>query len=316
MNASHAIARRCSFALAVLLLLPTVFTARAARAEVTSPVLLINEDAATHEVTSQPLRGNVSVVMGSGGNIAVLATPEGKFLVDGGIAVSRDRIRSVLDKLGGGPVRFVVNTHYHWDHTDGNAWLHQEGATIVAHENTLRRLKSGTRVIEWGFTFPPAPAAALPTVTVRSEKRFPFGDEMVVARNYGYGHTDGDLAVHFLRADVLHVGDLWWKGHYPFIDNGAGGGIDGVIHWVDECIRASTAHTIIIPGHGDVGTRADLVGYRDMLVAVRSNVAALKKSGKTLAETVAARPTAAYDAVYGDFLIGPAFFIQLVYMGV
>ena len=135
-----------------------------------------------------------------------------------------------------------------------------------------------------------------------------------------YGQFKGSkrplIYTYFKNADVLQVGDIWWNGHYPFLDNGAGGNIDGLIHWVNECINASTEHTIIVPGHGEISNRAGLTEFRDMLVAVRANVASLKKSGKTLAETVAARPTAAFDAKYGDFLINPAFFIQLVYMDV
>ena len=122
-----------------------------ARAEVTSPVLLINADAATADITVQKLRDNVSVLMGSGGNIVVLTTPGGKLLIDGGIAVSKPRVEAALDGLGSAPIKFLINTHYHWDHTDGNAWLHQKGATIVAHENTLKRLSEGTRV---NFTLP------------------------------------------------------------------------------------------------------------------------------------------------------------------
>ncbi len=285
-------------------------------AEVVSPVLLINDDAATANIVVQKLRGNVSVLMGSGGNIAVYTGPAGKLMVDAGIAVSKARVEAALDSTGAVPLKYVIDTHYHWDHTDGNAWAHQKGATIIAHENTLKRLTTGTRVIEWGFFFPPTPPEGLPTVTVKDEKTMDFEGETLVIKHYGNGHTDTDLSVYFKKADVLHVGDIWWNGHYPFLDNGAGGSIDGLIHWVNECIKASGPNTIIVPGHGEVSNRAGFTEFRDMLVAIRTNVARLKKEGKTLAETVAAKPTAAFDAKYGDFLISPAFFIQLVYMDV
>ena len=291
----------------------TPFTAGA---EVVSPVLLINEDAGTAKVTVQKLRGNVSVLMGSGGNVAVYTGPGGKLMVDAGIAVSRPRLEPAIDSTGNVPVKYVINTHYHWDHTDGNAWIHQKGATIIAHENTLKRLTSGTRVIEWGFFFPPSPPDGLPTVIVSNEKTLEFEGETIIMKNYGAGHTDTDLSVYFKKADILHVGDIWWNGHYPFLDNGAGGNIDGLIRWVNECIKASGPNTIIIPGHGDVSDRAGFTEFQDMLVAIRNNVAKLKHEGKTLAETVAAKPTAAFDKKYGDFLISPAFFIQLVYMDV
>lgn len=287
-----------------------------ARAEVVSPVLMINEDAAKAEVTTQKLRGNISVLMGSGGNIAVYTGAHGKLMVDAGIAVSRPRLEPAIDGTGNVPLKYVINTHYHWDHTDGNAWLHDKGATIVAQANTLKRLQSGTRVIEWGFFFPPSPPAGLPTVVVDSDKTLQFEGETVIMKNYGYGHTDTDLSVYFKKADVLHVGDIWWNGHYPFIDAGGGGGINGVIAWVNECLAVANEHTLIIPGHGAVGSKADLTEYRDMLVAIRDNVSRLKKEGNTLAQTIAAKPTAAFDAKYGDFLINPAFFTQLVYMAV
>lgn len=285
-------------------------------AEVVSPVLLINDDAASSSVTVQKLRGNVSVLMGSGGNIAVYTGPGGKLMVDAGIALSRPKLEPALDSTGAVPLKYVIDTHYHWDHTDGNAWVHQKGATVVAHENTLKRLTSGTRVIEWGFFFPPTPADGLPTVIVQNEKTMEFEGETVIIKHYGTGHTDTDLSVYFKKADVLHVGDIWWNGHYPFLDNGAGGSIDGLIHWVNECIKASGPNTIIIPGHGAVSDRLGFAEFRDMLVTIRANVARLKRQGKTLAETVAAKPTAAFDAKYGDFLISPAFFIQLIYMDV
>jgi glyoxylase-like metal-dependent hydrolase (beta-lactamase superfamily II) len=287
-----------------------------AGADVTTPVLEINKEAANPTISVQKLRGNISVVMGSGGNIVVLNTPNGKLLGDAGIAVSKPQIEAALASIGPAPPKYLINTHYHWDHTDGNVWVHDAGATIIAHENTLKRLTSGTRVIEWGYFFPATPTAGLPTILVQNEKTLQFEGETIVMKHYGPGHTDTDISVYFKNADVLQVGDIWWNGHYPFLDNGAGGNIDGLIRWVNECINASTEHTIIVPGHGEVSNRAGLTEFRDMLVAVRANVASLKKSGKTLAETVAAKPTAKFDAKYGDFLINPAFFIQLVYMDV
>lgn len=206
-------------------------------AEVSSPVLAINAEAATAKITVQALRGNVSVVMGSGGNIAGLNGRGGKLLGDAGIAVSQPRLEAALASIGPSPVTYVVNTHYHWDHTDGNAWMNEAGATIVAHESTLKRLASGTRVIERGYTFPPTPKAGLPTVVFKTEKTLQFEGETVVLTNYGTGHTDTDVAIYFTKTDVLQVGDIWWNGHYCFLDNGAGGSVDGLIRWVNELLK-------------------------------------------------------------------------------
>lgn len=300
-----------TFLLATALPMPSLV-----QAEVTSPVLAINDEVSSGAVTVQRLRGNVSVLIGSGGNISVLSGPDGKLLIDGGIAVSQARLVAALDGIGPGPAKYVVNTHYHWDHSDGDAWLHDAGATIVAHDNTLKRLKEGTRVIDWSFTFRAVPEGGLPTVTFKDDKTILFGDETVILKYRGTGHTDTDVTAYFRNADILAVGDIWWNGYYPFIDYSAGGSIDGVIRQVNDCIKASTNHTIIVPGHGDVSDRETLIEFRDMLVDVRKRVAKLKHQGKTLAETVAARPTAAYDEKFGKFLIDPAFFTHLVYMGV
>ncbi|MDM0015065.1 MBL fold metallo-hydrolase [Variovorax sp. J22P168] len=285
-------------------------------AEVTSPVLAINEDAATAKITVQALRGNVSVLMGSGGNIGVLSEPEGKLLVDAGIAVSKPRLKAALDGISPLPPKFLINTHWHWDHTDGNEWVHGEGATIIAHENVLKRLMDRTRVIEWGYTFPPVAPGAMPTVTYTKQKTIKFADETVVLTNHGSGHSDGDTIVYFKKADVLQLGDIFWNGHYPFIDYGAGGSIDGMIRLANVGLKQGTENTIIIPGHGPVGDRTQLREYRDMLVAIRRNISTLKKQGKSLAEIVAQKPTAKFDAKYGDYVIDPAFFILLVYTGV
>lgn len=292
------------------------FALERANAEVTSPVLAINDEAAKADITTTPIRGNLSVLMGSGGNIGVLSTPDGKFLVDSGIAVSKPKVKAALDSISKLPPKYLVNTHWHWDHSDGNEWVHSEGATIVSHDNVLKRLMDRTRVIEWGYTFPPLPPGALPTITYPKQKTIEFGGETIILTNHGGGHSDGDTAVYFKKADVLQLGDIFWNGHYPFIDYGAGGSIDGMIRWVNISLNRATANTIIIPGHGPIGDKAQLSEYRDMLVTVRKNVAALKKQGKSLAEIVEQKPTAKFDAKYGDFVIDPGFFTLLVYMGV
>lgn len=285
-------------------------------AQATSPVIKINEEAAKADINVERLRGDISVLSGSGGNIIVFSSPEGKLLVDAGIAVSRPKIEAALAALGAAPPKYLVNTHWHWDHTDGNEWLHSLGATVVAQENVLKRLSATTRVDDWDYTFRPWPAGGRPTVTFRSNKTIRFGGETVVLRNFGVGHTDGDAVVYFKRADVLALGDIFWNGVYPFVDNSTGGGIDNVIRWVNASLSLATEKTVIVPGHGPVGTRAQLVEFRDMLVGVRERVARLKRQGKTVEEVVVAGPTADYDAKWGGFVIDGPFFTRLVYAGI
>jgi len=282
-------------------------------AQAESPVTKINEAAANAEISVQSLRGNISVLMGSGGNITVLTGPEGKLLVDAGITVSRPRIEAALNGIGQAPLKYLINTHWHWDHTDGNEWVHSLGATIIAQENTLKRLSTTTRVEEWNYTFQPWPVGGRPTVTFKTDKTLKFDGETIVLKGFGPGHTDTDVTVYFTKADVMALGDIFWNGVYPFIDSDTRGSIDGMIRLVNASLEHVTDKTIIIPGHGPVGNRAQLIEFRDMLVAIRENVARLKQQGKSLDEVISAKPTAAYDAKWGGFVIDPVFFTRLVY---
>jgi len=221
-----------------------------------------------------------------------------------------------LNKLSSDPITQLVNTHWHTDHTDGNAWVHDAGAAIIAHTNTKKHLSTSTRVEGWQWTFPPAPTGALPATTFADEHRLRHNDTNIALKYYGPAHTDSDISVFFEEADVVHVGDTWWNGIYPFIDYSTGGSIDGAIRAAGRNVSMVTDHSIVIPGHGPIGNKSGLVEFHDMLATIRSNVAALKKQGKSLDETVAAKPTAAYDAKFGKFLITPEFFTTLVYSGV
>jgi glyoxylase-like metal-dependent hydrolase (beta-lactamase superfamily II) len=238
-------------------------------------------------------------------------------MVDAGIAVSRPQMAAALAGLGPEPVTNLINTHWHFDHADGNEWLHREGAIILAHENTRKHLAMGQRVEDWNFNFPASPAGAIPTDVFATDRIVKVNGSTLALKYYGPAHTDGDISVAFTDADILHAGDTYWNGMYPFIDYSTGGSIDGTIRAADANLAATTDNSIVIPGHGQpVRNRSELKDFRGMLVAIRENVATLKKQGRSLADTIAAKPTAAYDAKWGQFLIDPAFFTQLVYEGV
>jgi glyoxylase-like metal-dependent hydrolase (beta-lactamase superfamily II) len=272
--------------------------------------------AAKAKITIHPVRRNISILEGSGGNIAVLTGTDGKLLVDAGFAVSRQAIANALMSINADPITHLINTHWHTDHTDGNAWLHSAGASITAHENTRKRLSVDTRVEGWQWTFPAAPAGALPAEVFAAEHEMRQNDTRIALKYYGPAHTDSDVWVHFTDADVVHVGDTWWNGVYPFIDYSTGGSINGQIQAAEANLKAFSDKTIFIPGHGPVGSRSDLAEYRDMLVTIRENVAGLKKQGRSLDETIAAKPSAAFDAKWGQFLTTPSAFTALVYAGV
>ncbi|MDB6143857.1 MAG: beta-lactamase-like protein [Pseudomonas sp.] len=270
---------------------------------------------ADNDIITQTLRENISVLEGSGGNIVVLSGKDGKFLVDAGISKSRDKVKAALLAISPAPVKYVVNTHWHWDHTDGNAGMHAAGATIVAQVNTLKHLSHTTHVDDWNWTFHPVPAGARPTVVVSDEKTFTFAGSKIKVEHFGPGHTDGDLWIYFEKADVLAMGDTFWNAGYPFIDNQDGGSINAAINWANKAIERTTDHTIVIPGHGPVGTRAQVIEFRDMLVGVRDNVARLKQQGQSLDQIIAAKPSAAFDEKWGNFVIKPDHFVKLVYAG-
>jgi len=270
---------------------------------------------ATAKMNVQALRGGVSALIGSGGNIAVLPGPDGKFIVDSGYLTSRDKIAEALTSVSSDPIKHLVNTHWHFDHTDGNEWMHSAGATITAHENTKKRLSNTTRVDDWDFTFPSSPAGAIPTDVIDGDKTLRLNGATITLKYYGPSHTDGDISVYFAEADVLHTGDTWWNGYFPFIDYSTGGNIDGMIKAAESNLAMVTDKTIVIPGHGPVAGKKEMTEYRDLLVLIRDRVAALKKAGKSLDEIVAAKVTAAYDAKWGGSFINGDFFTKLVYKG-
>jgi glyoxylase-like metal-dependent hydrolase (beta-lactamase superfamily II) len=292
-------------------------TPRQAFAEARGLVSLIKDSAAISPIKTHRLRNNISVLEGSGGNIAVLTGPDGKVMIDGGIGVSRLQLSKALDDLGNEPITHLINTHWHFDHADGNEWLHAAGAKIIAQENTRKHLSGVQRVEDWDYNFLPAPSGAIPSEVFDKEHSLKLNGASLGLKHYGGAHTDGDISVTFGEANVLHVGDTFWNGIYPFIDYSTGGSIDGMIVASDANLAASNNDTIIIPGHGKpVSNRAELKEFRDMLVAIRDNVAKLKQQGKSRDEAVAAKPTAAFDAKWGQFVIDPGFFTRIVYEGV
>ena len=180
---------------------------------------------------------------GSGG-------PAGKVLVDAGIAVSRPQVASALATLGPEPVRHLINTHWHFDHADGNEWVHDEGAAIIAHENTRKHLKTMQRVEDWDFNFPALASGAIPTEVFSDRKTLTVNRSTLELQYYGPAHTDSDIWVYFVEADILHAADTFWNGIYPFIDYSTGGSIDGMIRAADANLAKATEKTIVISGHG------------------------------------------------------------------
>jgi glyoxylase-like metal-dependent hydrolase (beta-lactamase superfamily II) len=274
------------------------------------------KQAATTKITVQALRRDITALLGVGGNIAVLTGPDGKLLVDAEIVSARPKVSEALASINADPVQQLINTHWHFDHTGGNEWLHRAGASILAQENTRKHLLKDTRVEGWSHTFLASPAGAIPSTVFKEEHTVHANNSTLVLKHYLPAHTDSDISVHFMEADIFHTGDTFWNRNYPFIDYSTGGSIDGTIRAAEANIRTVTDKTIVIPGHGAVCGKADLILFRDVMVQIRDKVAALKKQGRSLDEIIAAKPGASTDEEWGNGFKTPSEFVALVYQGV
>jgi glyoxylase-like metal-dependent hydrolase (beta-lactamase superfamily II) len=261
-------------------------------------------------VVSTPLNERLTMLAGPGGNVVVLRGSDGKVVVDTFVQPAWINLETALANLGNQPIATVINTHWHFDHADNNARLREAGATIVGHENTRLRLSESHELM--GATIPPAPAEALPTQTFATVRTLQANGETMTVGHFQPAHTDTDIYVRFHDANVLHLGDVFSNGVYPFIDMGTGGSIGGMINAAAMASKMVDVKTRIVPGHGPLGDRAALDRYLRMLLTIRDRVATLKKKGRTLDEALAATPSQEYDATWGSRL-APAVFLALVY---
>jgi glyoxylase-like metal-dependent hydrolase (beta-lactamase superfamily II) len=257
---------------------------------------------------------NLSLLSGPGGNVVVLNGADGKILVDTFVQTAWDNLRKALDGLGPAKITSVIDTHWHFDHADNNENLRKAGAAIVAHENTTKRLSQTHELL--GLKFPPAPAGALPTQTFKENHSIDANGEQLRLAYVPPAHTDTDITIRYQKANVIHLGDLFFNGAYPFFDASTGGNISGMIAASDAVLKGVDAQTKIVPGHGPLGDRAALTKFRDVMVTVRDRVQKLKKEGRTLEEVVKAAPTKDLDPTWGNGFMQPAQFVTIVYQSV
>jgi len=259
------------------------------------------------------LADNLTLLSGPGGNVVALTGSDGKLLVDTFTQMAWDRFKKTVDDLGSGPLKFVIDTHWHFDHTDNNANLHGAGATLIAHENTRKHM-SETHDLEFlNLHFDPSPADAVPQHTFHGSYQMHFNGEHLTLGHFSPAHTDSDIYVHFQKANVLHMGDVFFNGMYCYIDRGTGGSIGGMIAGATRMLAMVDNNTKIVPGHGPLGNKTDLKNFRDMLVTVQARVRKLKTAGKSAQQAVAAKPLADLDAVWGKGFLNSDIFVQLVY---
>ncbi|MDP1520741.1 MBL fold metallo-hydrolase [Porticoccus litoralis] len=258
---------------------------------------------------------NLYALIAEGGNLGVSIGEDGTFLIDDQFAPLTRKLLWQIGELGGGTPRFLVNTHWHFDHTGGNENLGAEGTLIIAHDNVRKLLSRDNHISAFNRDVPALSSEGLPMITFSHDTTFHLNQETIHVFHVANAHTDGDAVVHFQQSNVIHAGDIWFNGFYPFIDVEHGGSLAGVIAATEQIIALSDAQTKIIPGHGPVGNRAELMAYRDMLVGVFNTLSALQAEGKSLQEVIAMHPIKSYEAEWGDEFLTTEQWLGIIYSG-
>ena len=264
-------------------------------------------------IESAKLSENLTLLRGPGGNVVILTGKDGKLLVDTFTQLAWDRFKKTLDEISNAPLKLAIDSHWHWDHTDNNVNVRGAGATLIAHENTLKRLKETHDLDVIGLHFDPSPENALPQKTFKESYQMNFSGEHVALGHIAPAHTDSDIYIHFQKANVLHMGDVFFNGIYCYIDKETNGSIGGMIAGATKMLAMVDNDTKIVPGHGPLGDKGDLRKFRDMLVTARARVQKLKSSGKSLEQAVAAKPLTDLDSVWGKGVLSSDAFVHVVY---
>ena len=268
------------------------------------------------KIKSTEITKGIYMLTGAGGNLGVSIGDDGTFLIDDQYAPLSERITAAINQLGGETPKFLLNTHWHGDHTGGNEHFGKAGSVIVAHDNVRKRLSSEQFVKTFNMKSPPQPEDALPVITFSDTMTLHWNNDELNMVHVSNAHTDGDSFVVFNKANVIHTGDLYFAGMYPFIDPDSGGSIAGAIKAVDAMLARSDENTKIIPGHGPLSNALELRKYRLMLVTAYNRIKALKDQGKTQAQTVAAKPTADLDAAWGNGFLKADNWVGIIYRGI
>jgi cyclase len=274
-----------------------------------------NIDFSKVEVKATDLGNKTYMLEGAGGNVTVAVGTDAIIMVDSQFAPMHDKLKAAIEKISPLPIKFLINTHYHGDHTGGNQAFHKDGATIVAQDNIRTRLTAGTTNGLTGAKVPPQPVDAVPTDTyVGGSKKVDVGGRTAVVTHIYNAHTDGDSYVHFPDANVLATGDIFGNtGRYNTIDFGNGGDVRGLVRALDEYIKVANDDTKVVPGHGALATKANLVAFREMLVTSRDRVQKLFNEGKSEQEVIAAKPLADLDAKWSTTPEQATNWVRMVY---
>jgi cyclase len=265
------------------------------------------------EFTTFQLSDTVYMLRGRGGNVGISTGPDGLFIIDDQVAPVTVPLLEAIRKISTQPIRFVINTHYHADHTGGNETIGSGGALIIAHDNIRKRMITEQVSIFMKNTTPPYAKSALPVATFNDRMTLHINGESATVYHVAHGHTDGDSIIHFPASNVIHMGDMYFNGLYPYVDLDAGGSIQGMVQAADLALSLADETTRIIPGHGPLAITEDLRVFRDYVIKASANVQALIDEGKNLGEIIAAKPTAEWDETLGVTWITPAQFVVFIY---
>jgi len=270
------------------------------------------QDLSQVEINTVQVSDNIYMLQGAGGNIGICVGDDGVFMIDDQFAPLNGKIMTAVSKLSDKPVKFLLNTHWHGDHTGGNEPLGKSGAVIVAHDNVRKYLTEDQFVELFNMTTLASPKDALPVVTFSDAVTFHFNGEEIYAYHVEPSHTDGDAVIQFKNANVVHAGDTYFVGTYPFIDIDHGGSVDGLIRVARRLLETVDDETKIIPGHGTLGDKANLEVFVTMLTTIRDRVKGMVEDGKTFEDVLAAKPSAEFDEAYSTFINSESF-LGIVY---
>lgn len=278
-----------------------------------APVHAQEDQFAAVEIKTQKVAEGIYMLTGEGGNIGVSVGADGVFMIDDQFAPLSEKIKAAVAALSDQPIRLLINTHWHYDHTGGNERFANEGVIIVAHHNVRKRMAVDTEIAAFGSLIPASPRAALPALTFNDNLTLHLNGDEARVIHYKNSHTDGDSLIHFVNANVIHTGDLWFNGIYPFVDISSGGSVSGAIKTIKSILALADDATRIIPGHGPLGDKQAMRDYLAMLETVSGRMAKLIAAGKSIDEIVALKPNADYDETWGRDFLKPDMFLRILY---